>query len=95
MSESARKNQVALEGEWDLSRKAELIALLSTLTKDGPATIDLRGCTYADSTVLSILAALRLKFQEVPITLLGARPQLRRVLKIALFDQLFNIVDEE
>jgi anti-anti-sigma factor len=95
MQEPARKNQVALEGEWDLSRKAELITLLGTLTKRGPATIDLRGCTYVDSTVLSVLAALRLKFQEVPITLLGVRPQLLRVLKIALFDQLFNIVDDE
>jgi anti-anti-sigma regulatory factor len=95
MRKSARKNHVALEVEWDLSRRAELIALLGTLTKDGPATIDMRGCTYADSTVLSILAALRLKFHEVPITLLGAQPQLLRILKLVAFDQLFNIVDEE
>jgi anti-anti-sigma factor len=95
MRESARKNLVALEGESDLSLKAELIELLGALNKDGPATIDLRECTFADSTVLGILAALRLKFQEVPITLLGAQPQISRLLKIALFDQFFNIVDEE
>jgi anti-anti-sigma factor len=95
MRGSARKNQVALDGEWDLSRKAELIALLGTLAKNSPATIDLRECTYADSTTFSILAALQLKFREVPITLLGAQPQLRRILKIIAFDQLFNIVDEE
>jgi hypothetical protein len=45
------RNRVTLDGEWDLSRRDELIGLCSTLAKDGPATIDLRDCRYADSTV--------------------------------------------
>jgi anti-anti-sigma factor len=84
-----------MAGEYDLSRKAELEALLGTLASDRPATIDLRGCTYADSTVLSILALLRVRFAEVPITLLGPTPQLRRLLKIVNFDKIFRIIESE
>ncbi|MBV8531036.1 MAG: STAS domain-containing protein [Candidatus Eremiobacteraeota bacterium] len=88
-------NRVILTGEWDLARKDELIAALALLTMDGPAVIDLRGVTYADSTVLGVLGALRLKFRAVPITLLGAQTQLLKVLKIAGFDKLFHIVDDD
>jgi anti-anti-sigma factor len=95
MAKSQDQNRIALGGEWDLHRRDELTGLLATLTKDGPAIIDLRDCTYADSTALSALAALRIKFQEVPITLLGPRQQLRRILQITAFDKIFHIVDDE
>jgi anti-anti-sigma factor len=95
MTKPSSDNRVKLDGEWDLNRRDELLALIGTLTTDGPATVDLRGCTYADSTVLSCLFALKTKFEEVPITLLGPSPQLRRILQIVAFEQLFQIVDEE
>jgi anti-anti-sigma factor len=92
---SQPRNRVVLDGEWDVSRKDELRTLLSALTVDRPAIIDFRGVTFADSTVLGILAALRLKFQAVPITLLGAQPQVLKIFKIAGFDRLFRIVYDD
>jgi anti-anti-sigma factor len=60
-----------------------------------PATIDLSRVTYLDSTVLNILFALRRKFQEVPITLLASQRNVRKILQIAGFDKLFQIIDQE
>jgi anti-anti-sigma factor len=93
MAKRLRENRVVLEGEWDLDRKDELAALLARLTKDSPATIDVRGVTYADSTMLSLLATLALRFEGVAITLVHPQPQVLRVLKIANFDKLFRIVE--
>lgn len=93
MEKIATKNRIALDGEWDLSRRTELLGLCDGLTRDSAATIDLRGCEYLDSTVLSILAALRMKFAEVPITLLGPTRTVLKVLKIVGFERLFRIVD--
>lgn len=87
-------HRIELEGELDLARKNELERLFNSLEKDGPLTIDLRRVTYADSTFLSVLASLALRFQEVPITLLGATPNLRRVFRVVQFDKLFQIVDD-
>lgn len=92
LDDGSDRNRIALAGEWDLARKAELERLLSELTADREATIDLRECTYADSTVLGALAAMRLKFAGVPVTLLAPSPQLRRLLTVANFDSLFRIV---
>lgn len=68
-------NRITLDGEWDLTRKDELITLLSGLTLGRPATIDMSGCTYADSTVLSALALLRRTFEDVPIILITPQEQ--------------------
>lgn len=95
MPEPLLKNRVALDGEWDLTRREELAALMGRLSLDGEATIDFRGCTYADSTVLSALAILRARFADKAVTLLGPSSQVKRILKIANFDRLFRIVDSE
>ena len=92
-AEADDANRVRPDGEWDLGRRDELADLLSQLNPDDPATIDLRGCTYADSTVLSALVTLRAKFRNIPVTLLGPSAGLRRILKIANFDGLFRIVE--
>ncbi len=88
-------HRIELAGELDLSRKSELKRLFEPLQKDGPLTIDLRHVTYADSTFLHLLASLAVRFQEVPITLLGATPPLRRLFEILQFDKLFQIADGE
>lgn len=87
--------RIALEGELDIARKDELQRLFDSIEKDGPLTIDLRRVTYADSTFLRVLGLLAVRFEEVPITLLGASPALRRVFGIVQFDRLFRIVDDE
>ena len=89
----ASRNRISLEGEWDLARKEELIALLAGLRSGQPATIDLSRCTYADSTVLAALGLLKRTFEDVPITLIAPQSQTKRLLKITGYDKLFRIVD--
>lgn len=85
------RNCVSLDGEWDFSRKQQLVELVATLNGDKPATIDLSACTYADSTVLGIFVGLKRKFGDVPITLLAPNPHILRILKIVGFDKIFPI----
>lgn len=85
--------RIELEGELDIARKDELERLFESIQKDGALTIDLRRVAYADSTFLNLLASLATRFQEVPITLLGPNPNLRRLFGIVQFDRLFRIVD--
>lgn len=86
--------RVVLDGDCDLSRKDELAALFDALTPDGPATIDLSGASFVDSTVFSLLAALSIRFQDVPVTIVCPNPNLRRVLNLMRFEKLFRIVDD-
>lgn len=86
-------HRIKLEGELDIARKDELKRLFDAIQRDGPLTIDLQQVTYADSTFLHHLASLAFRFQEVPITLLGATPGLRRIFDVMQFDKLFRIVD--
>jgi anti-anti-sigma factor len=88
-------NLVALDGEWDLSRKDELKALLAGLSVKLPAVIDIRGLTYLDSTVLSLLGALSLRFHKTGVTLLGPNANVLRLLKLMRFDTLFSIVNDQ
>lgn len=93
--DTRKKNRVALDGEWDLSRKDELKQLFNGLTANDPATVDLRECSYIDSTALSLLAALSIRLRGTPITLLGPNPGILRILKLMRFDGLFRIEDGE
>lgn len=94
VSNIEQNNTLALEGEWDLARRDELQALCALLSSERPATIDIRGLTYADSTVLSALATLAVRFNGATITLLGPTPQIKRLLLMVNFDKLFRIVEE-
>jgi anti-anti-sigma factor len=87
--------RIVLEGEYDLTRKEEILALFGTLLPGKPVTIDLRRVTYADSTILAALVTLAQRSQGAVITLLGPQPQVRRILKFVSFDRLFRIVDGE
>ena len=71
------------------------MALLAGLTTGQPATIDLSGCTFADSTILAALGLLRGTFEGVTITLLAPSSQMKRLLEIADYGKLFRIVDDE
>lgn len=84
---------VALHGECDLERRAELRVLFDAVTPDRPLTIDLQQVTYGDSTFLSTLALLKSRFRGMPITLLGPCKPLKRLLSMTRFDSIFNIVD--
>lgn len=89
----ATKNCLVLNGEWDLERKEELTRLLGALIPGEPATIELSGVTYADSTFLSVLANFAVKFGPTKITLHKPHPHILKVLQIGKFDAIFNIVE--
>jgi anti-anti-sigma factor len=85
--------RIELYGEYDLSQKEAIASLFEALPPDGPAVIDLTKVTYVDSTFLSELVRLRRRFKEHPITLLGAKDQVMRVLRLVSFERLFEIAE--
>jgi anti-anti-sigma factor len=87
--------RIELNGEYDLSSKDDIASLFRSLRADGPAVIDMVKVTYIDSTFLHELAELRSRFKQHPITLLGVNKNLQRVLNIANFDRLFEIVEAQ
>ncbi len=93
MAKYSPDNRISLKGEWGLDRKDELRSIFDSLGEHRPATIDMRGLTYFDSTGLGLLAQVVLRFGNVPVTLLGPNPFIRRVLHIMRFDELFQIAE--
>ena len=85
--------RVELHGEYDLSRKEELAAVLTSLTGEQPILLDLTRVTYVDSSFLNELGTLRSRLPDAKIALHGVSPQLRRVLSLMRFETLFDIVD--
>jgi anti-anti-sigma factor len=85
--------RVELEGEYDLSQREQIAALFGSLRADGPVNIDLTKVTFIDSTFLHLLATLRFRLKDQSITLTGATPNIRRILKLVRFEQLFILAD--
>jgi anti-anti-sigma factor len=85
--------RIELDGEYDLSQREQIAALFGALDADHPVIIDLTKVTYIDSTFLHELAALRLRLKEQSITLTGATPSIKRILKIVKFERLFVLTD--
>jgi anti-anti-sigma factor len=83
--------RIELEGEYDLSRKAELAALFASIGGDDPLIIDMAKVSYLDSTVLHELLQLRSSHRERQITLAGVNSNVRRILDIVDFERLFQI----
>lgn len=79
-----------LAGEYDLARKPEVAELFGTVSNGSPVTIDMRHVTYVDSSFLSELVAMRLRAAERSVTLIGAKPNIERVMRIAKLDRLFD-----
>ena len=89
----AGTNRIALNGEYDLTRKEELAALFSELSSNTGAVVDLSQVTYVDSTFLHVLASLYFRLKPHGVTLTGANTSIRRLLSIVKFDGLFHIAD--
>jgi anti-anti-sigma factor len=80
---------ITLAGEYDIARKSELAETFGTITNGLPAIIDMSQVTYADSTFLSELAAMRLRSEERPVTLVGVQPNIARLLRLTKLDRFF------
>lgn len=90
----AETTRIVLEGEYDLTRKQEVESLFATLNGDKPLIIDVATVTYMDATILHQLGTLRLRNARRPIRLARANTNIRRVLHIVGFDQIFDMTDE-
>jgi len=79
---------VTVFGELDTSTAPELRGVLERAIEpevSGDVEVDLRGCSFVDSTGVATLvwAAWKLKAQERRMLLLGARDRVRRILDLA------------
>jgi anti-anti-sigma factor len=86
---AAGSPDIELSGEYDLARKQEVAALFAAVNGKASITIDMREVTYVDSTFLNELVTMRLRLQERSVTLVGARPNVVRVLRLAKLDRFF------
>ncbi|MBV9720182.1 MAG: STAS domain-containing protein [Candidatus Eremiobacteraeota bacterium] len=89
------KNRIELHGEYDLSRKEEVGALFRSIAEGPQVIIDLRDVTYIDSSFLSELALLRSRLRSDKIMLVGPSQNVKRILTLVSFEQLFQIVNDE
>lgn len=87
----AQVKRIELNGEYDLTRKDEIIGLFGSINGESSVVIDMAKVTYIDSTILSELAALRLRDASRSIRLADPNKQIRRILKIVRFDEVFDI----
>jgi anti-anti-sigma factor len=90
-TQSARR--IELNGEYDISQRQAIASLFEGLRPDGPAVIDLTNVTYVDSIFLGELIKLRRRFGKHPITLVGAKGSVARVLRLVSFESLFQITE--
>jgi anti-anti-sigma factor len=84
---------ITLFGEYDLSRKDEVAKLFGSLDGVQPLVINFRKVTFLDSTVLAMLAQLRLRSIGRQITLSDASDQIRRLFRLVGFEKIFEITN--
>lgn len=87
----ARFSSVVLTGDLDIYEAPALRRVLDVL--DGPGTVDMRGVRYLDSSALAELARVARRIGRHEVTLVVASANVRKVLGIVRFDNLFTIVD--
>jgi anti-anti-sigma factor len=80
---------VALAGDLDVYTTPTACRALDAI--DGPAVVDLSEVRLLGAAALEELARVARRVGRRTVTLVGARPQVRRVLEIVRFDQLFVI----
>ncbi|MBV9079516.1 MAG: STAS domain-containing protein [Elusimicrobia bacterium] len=80
---------VALTGELDVYTTPAACRVLDAI--DGPAIVDLSGVRLLGAAALEELARVARRAGRGNVKLVGARPNVRRVLEIVRFDQLFVI----
>jgi anti-anti-sigma factor len=85
------ERRIELDGEYDLSRKEELVSLFASLDGDGSIVIDMANVSYIDSTILHELSILRNHHRDREITLTGANSNVKRILHLVNFERLFGI----
>ena len=87
---------IALSGELDLTRRAELHDALQMSNAHDAVLIDLSDVTYADSSILSELLRFRAdaSVHEVRLALLLGSRQLARLIQYAGLGEAFAVFDD-
>ncbi len=91
MSSVGGNRPVKLNGEYDLSRKAELASILSRLSFNDPILIDMTDVTFVDSTFLHELAILQSRCRGGAPVLVGVQPNVQRIMRITGLDRHFTL----
>ena len=87
--DSADDRVVALSGDLDVYNTRMVRDALSVI--DGPAVIDLSDVRLITAAALTELVLVAQRAGMGAVTLRGASPQVRRILRIAGFETLFRI----
>jgi anti-sigma B factor antagonist len=87
---------IALSGELDLGRRAELQEALRLRDVHGSILVDLSAVTYADSSILAELLRFRADAErrKVTVALLITTRQLSRLVQYAGLGEAFAIYDD-
>lgn len=84
-----------VSGQFDFSAHKEFRIATDLVTANTSSIyVDMRTTDYIDSSALGMLLILRDKMggQKDAVTIANAKPEVKNVLRIANFDQLFNLV---
>lgn len=89
--------RIALRGEFDMSNKAQLKALLHPGELAEMVVIDMSETAYLDATALTCL--IRLKKAVIAngggeVHLIGVTPNIRKLLTLTKLDSMFQISDD-
>jgi anti-anti-sigma factor len=88
---SPRSPTVVLSGELDMYGAPAVRRLLDAIT--GPGAVDMREVRYLDASALTELVRVARRVGARQVTLLVASKNVRKVLDIVGFDEIFTIVD--
>ncbi len=82
---------IALSGDLDIYRAKVACRVLDAI--QGPAVIDLSAVAFLDGSGLSELVRVARRVGAGNVVLVVPSPQMRRVLEIVRFGELFSIVE--
>lgn len=89
--------RIALRGEFDISDKARLTALLHPGEFAETVVIDMSETTFLDATALTCLICLKkamIANGGGELQLIGVTPNIRKLLTLTKLDSMFEISDE-
>jgi len=88
------KLTVSISGRFDFSVHREFRAAIDAINTDiKHIYVDLRATDYVDSSALGMLLMLKSKMddQKDKVSLVNPKPEVKKILDIANFDQLFSL----
>ncbi len=88
------KLTISISGRFDFDLHREFRAAIDSISESTKhITVDLRTTEYVDSSALGMLLMLKSKMgdQKDKVSLINAKPEVKKILEIANFGQLFSL----